>query len=329
MSLDIFLSYASEDAPKAMELARVLQADGWSVSCDRETPTGQDPAADVNMDASKARAVVVLWSAFSVSSSRVKNEAREAKEANKLIPVLLEDARIPLSYRSLSTIDLRQWPDKKSPLEISQFKSVVSRLLHQRASNSKLKKPAGADDLTLSVRVANFAKNRRISGYGTEADLAAQNPSLALERCITDILLDILHTPPATVALKVDAYVMQLANILRAPFVICSEVNFSRMSVSKIRGMSHGKVTKLQEKAVLEYVNQYCSPLGEHNLHLEPDKWPEGEMLCLPLLQHLDGREFAWFTSEASTGDWTQTTQERLLKLASGIQAGVSRASTQ
>ena len=35
MSTDIFLSYASQDSAKAGELARVLQADGWSVWWDR------------------------------------------------------------------------------------------------------------------------------------------------------------------------------------------------------------------------------------------------------------------------------------------------------
>ena len=90
-----------------MELARVLESDGWSVWWDRDISPGQDFEIEIDMALSKARAVVVLWSVFSVSSNWVRNEAREAKEANKLIPVMLDDARIPLSYRSLNTIDLR------------------------------------------------------------------------------------------------------------------------------------------------------------------------------------------------------------------------------
>jgi hypothetical protein len=118
-----------------------------------------------------------------------------------------------------------------------------------------------------------------------------------------------------------------LAAILRAPIVICSKVNFLRMGVSDIRSMSHSKVTATQEKAILEYVNQYCSSSGEHNLRLEQGKWPEGKMLCLPLSHHAHGRGFAWFISEASIGEWTQVTQKQLLKLASGIQASTSRVS--
>ncbi len=328
MGTDIFLSYASEDTSKAVELARILENDGWSVWWDREISPGQDFEIEIDMALSKARAIVVLWSVFSVSSNWVRNEAREAKEANKLIPVMLDDARIPLSYRSLNTIDLRQWPDKQSLLEISKFKSAVSRVLHNGVSEQMLKKPATTEELSLSVRVASRVADMVAGKKSNDAQLVAQDSSLAIERCITDILLDILHTAPDTVESKLDAYIMQLANVLRAPIVICSQVNFSRMSVSKMRSMSYSKVTAAQENTILEYVNQYCSPSGEHNLHLSPEKWPEGKMLCLPLCQHAGVREFAWFISEAPIGEWTQGTQERLLKLASGIQAVVSRGPT-
>jgi TIR domain len=324
MSTDIFLSYASEDSSKAAELARLLENDGWSVWWDRDA----SPAPDVEIDSaralSKARAVVVLWSVFSVSSNRVKNETGEAREANRLIPVLLEDARIPLSYRSMSTIDLRTWPDSQSLPEISRFRSAVSHLLHNGVPGQVQKKPATSDAMSLSVRVASHMALGR-SGNGTES--AAADSTLAVERCISDIFLDILKSLPDTVQSKVDGYIMQLAAILRAPAVICSKVNFLRMGVSDLRSMDKSKVTAAQEKVILEYVNQYCSPSGELNLHPSSGKWPERKMLCLPLSQHADGREFAWFISEAPIGEWTQATQNQLLKLASGIQAVVSRAS--
>jgi TIR domain len=324
MSTDIFLSYASEDTAKAAELARVLENDGWSVWWDRKISPGPDVEIDCAVALSKASAVVVLWSVFSVSCNRVKNEAREAKESNRLIPVLLEDARIPLSFRSLSTIDLRQWPDKQSPLEIAMFKSAVSRVLHHGVSDQILKKPATTDAMSLSLRVASHMVLGR---KRNDAESVAEDSSLAVERCISDIFLDMLKSVPDTVESKIDTYIKQLAAILRAPTVISNKVNFSRMGVSDIRSMGYSKVTTTQEKTILEYVNQYCSPSGEHNLHLEQGKWPEGKMLCLPLSQQADGREFAWFISEASIGEWTQATQEQLLKLASGIQASISRAS--
>ncbi len=324
MGTDIFLSYASEDISKAVELARILENDGWSVWWDRDVAPGPDFEIDCTVALSKARAVVVLWSVFSVSSNRVKNEAREAKEANKLISVLLEDARIPLSYRSMSTIDLRQWPDNQSLPEISMFKSAVSNVLHNGVSDQILKKPATTDAISLSVRVAS---HMFLGKKKNDAESVFEGYSLAVERCISDILLDMLQSPADTVESKIDGYIKQLAAILQAPTVICNRVNFSRMGVSDIRSLGDSKVTATQEKTILEYVNQYCSSSGEHNLHLEQGKWPEGKMLCLPLSQHNHGRDFAWFISQASIGEWTQATQKQLLKLASGIQASINRVS--
>lgn len=324
MSTDIFLSYASEDSSIARELGRVLQATGWSVWRDHKNAAGPDVDVDSATALSNAGAVVVLWSASSVACNRVKNDAREAKASNKLIPVLLEDARIPLSFRSLATADLRQWPEKPAPLEIAKFKSMVGGVLKTGAPGQTRKLPVAADGMSLSVRVANQMVLGR-KGNGAEA--VAADFGLAIERCISDVLLDMLRTLPGAVESKLDDYIMQLARCLQAQTVICNTVDFSRMSVSDMRSLNPGKVTSAQEKAVLEYVNQYCSPDGEHNLRLEPGKWPVGTMLCLPLARAAGGRGFAWFIAQSANGQWTAATQEQLLKLACGIQAGVGLAS--
>ena len=324
MSTDIFLSYASEDAGTASELANLLQAEGWSVWWDHEIPSGSDVDSDSATALSKAAAVVVLWSAFSVASLRVKNEAREAKESDRLVPVLLEDSRIPLSYRSMATVDLRQWPEKPAPLEISKFKSSLSRMLGKGVHGQKLKLPATTDGMSLSVRVAN---QMGIGGKRNDAAALAPELGLAVERCISDVFLEMLQTLPDAVEPIIDSYVVKLARCLQAPAVVCSKIDFSLMSVVNIRSVSPGKVTATHEKAILEYVNEYCSPEGEHNLRIEPGMWPEGKMLCLPLARFSGGREFAWFLAKTANGDWTTSTQMQMLKLASGIQAGIGLAS--
>lgn len=325
MSTDIFLSYAREDTSKAMELAHVLQGDGWTVWWDREISPGQDFEIEIDMALANARAVVVLWSVFSVSSNWVRNEAKEAKERNKLIPVILDDARIPLTYRSLNTIDLRRWPDNKCVLELSMFKSAISRVLLNGVSDQMLKRPSATEEMSLSVRVASRVADMVADRGKHDAGPGQLEYRLSVERCLTDIFLDILNTAPDCMNARTDAYLMQLANTLGAPTVIRNTVNFERMNVSGIRSMGLEKVTATQEKAVLDYVNQYCSAEDEHNLRLAGQDWPVGRMLCLPLSAKTGEREFAWFMSEAAKVAWTQDTQERLLKLASGIQAATAR----
>jgi hypothetical protein len=324
MSTDIFLSYASEDSSNARELGRVLQAAGWSVWWDHKNSAEKGIDVDRATALSSAGAVLVLWSPYSAACNRVKNDAREAKESNRLISVLLDEARIPLSFRSLATVDLRQWPDRPAPGEVLKLKSMVGGVLNKGAPDQKRKLPVASDGMSLSVRVANqMVLGRKGNGAGAvSADFG-----LAIERCISDVLLDMLKTLPDAIESKVDAYILQLAKCLKAQAVICHSVDFSRMSVSDMRSLNPGKVTSAQEKAVLEYVNQYCSPEGEHNLRLEPGKWPVGTMLCLPLARSAGGRGFAWFIAKSANGQWTAATQEQLLKLACGIQAGVGLAS--
>lgn len=324
MSTDIFLSYASEDSAKAGDLARVLQAEGWSVWWNRTASPGPDVQAEGATALATAKAVVVLWSTFSTASNRVKHQASEAKESNRLIPVLLEDSRIPLTYRSLATVDLRQWPATPATEEISRFKSLVSRLLNTGVSGQKVKVPITTDGLSLSNRVANHIVIGKKKG---DAEAAAPDFSLVVERCISDIFLEILKALPGAIAANIETYVMRMAASLQAQTVICNTVDFSRMSVSDMRSLHTGKVTSAQEKAVLGYVNQFCCADGEHNLRLEPGKWPQGTLLCLPLAHTSGGRTYAWFFAKAVNGQWTAATQQQLLKLAAGIRAGVELAS--
>ena len=61
-----------------------------------------------------ARCLVVLWSNHSVQSRWVRNEASEGERRGILVPALLEEAPIPLQFRSLQAADLRNW-DVVSP----------------------------------------------------------------------------------------------------------------------------------------------------------------------------------------------------------------------
>ena len=320
MSVDIFLSYASEDVSKAMELARILEVDGWSVWWDREISPGQDFEVEIDMALSAARAVVVLWSAYSVASNWVRNEAREAKESNKLIPVQLDQSRIPLSYRSLTTIDLRKWPDQPSIVELSMLKSALSRVLLSGVSDQMLKKPEATDEMTLSVRVASRVAEM-VDGRSEERAGQADAASLQVERCISDILLELLTVSRGAAAAKREAYIMQLAGVLGASLVVKTTVDFSRMSVSDMACIDGSSLGRDQEKRILGYVNDYCSPMGDYNLHLKTGEWSGGGMLCMPLAAQANGREFAWFVNDAPNPVWNWQLQDRILRLASGLLA--------
>lgn len=91
---DIFISYARQDRPLAQSLARDLESKGFKVWWDAEL-VGSDDFQDVILAAlSKARAAVVLWTAASVKSNFVRDEARFALHHKKLVAV--KDAGIDI-----------------------------------------------------------------------------------------------------------------------------------------------------------------------------------------------------------------------------------------
>ena len=95
MSDEIFLSYSSKDREVAKRLAEVLESRGIGVWWDKEIPPGKtfDQVIEERLDAAKG--VVVLWSESSVKSNWVRTEAGDAAQRDLLVPVLIEEVKIP------------------------------------------------------------------------------------------------------------------------------------------------------------------------------------------------------------------------------------------
>jgi hypothetical protein len=87
---DIFLSYANEDREAARALIALLEAAGWTVWTDRvlRAGSGWDSAREEALR--DARCMIVLWSAHSVKSSWIVEEAEAARRRVSLIPVQLD-----------------------------------------------------------------------------------------------------------------------------------------------------------------------------------------------------------------------------------------------
>jgi hypothetical protein len=100
---DVFLSYARQDTKSAETLAELLEAGGLTVWWDRRMVAGDAINDVIDKELERAKAVIVLWSPTSVNSGWVLGEASTAHELGKLIPIKIEECKIPIQYRSIHT----------------------------------------------------------------------------------------------------------------------------------------------------------------------------------------------------------------------------------
>jgi hypothetical protein len=113
---EIFISYAHEHEARIRELVRAMEKHGWSVFWDRRIPTGKTWQSYIGQTLSDAQMVVVAWSSHSINSDWVMEEANDAKERGRLVPLLLDPVKPPLGFRGIQAADLTDWkPGQSSP----------------------------------------------------------------------------------------------------------------------------------------------------------------------------------------------------------------------
>lgn len=106
---DIFLSYNEKDRERARRVATGLTEAGWSVWWDRRIPAGETWRSVLEDALENMRCMIVLWTANSIESEWVYEEASEGRRQDKLIPVMLDAVRPPAGFREIQAADLTGW----------------------------------------------------------------------------------------------------------------------------------------------------------------------------------------------------------------------------
>ncbi len=126
---DVFISYAREDRPQADMIARGLQAIGLECFWDTEIPPGQTWADYIEGKLAACKAVIVVWSANSVGSQWVREEARMGRDKGKLVPVVLGGAAPPFGFGEVQAADLSAWRGDASFPEWSRLANAVHTIV--------------------------------------------------------------------------------------------------------------------------------------------------------------------------------------------------------
>jgi len=134
----VFLSYARDDVDAARQLAEDLGQSGHDVWWDRHLHGGSRFDQEIEEALNNAQAVVVLWSSASVNSAWVKDEAAEARDSERLVPVSIGSAKPPLGFRQFHTIDLGPWSGHGPPQAFDELLDAIDRMCGSRTAEQNL-----------------------------------------------------------------------------------------------------------------------------------------------------------------------------------------------
>jgi hypothetical protein len=150
---DIFISYSSEDKSLVREIAELLEEKGWSVWWDRQIPIGQNYDTVIEDELNKALCVLVIWTQRSINSEWVKNEALEAAQKNKLVPVELEQVVLPLAFKRIEAALLFGWTGDRNHPELPFLYTAIDNVLHPKLNKGIPGKGSRADNNTDPIPV--------------------------------------------------------------------------------------------------------------------------------------------------------------------------------
>ena len=147
-------------------LAAALEGRGWSIWWDRKIPLGKSYDEVIEKALAQAQCVIVLWSAVSVASEWVRNEASEGKRRDILVPVFLDAVDAPLAFRLLNGANLVQWQANDANHEFDRLVERVTELLGQGVpvATPVTVKTTLASNQTTREFVAKFFKSRLVRG---------------------------------------------------------------------------------------------------------------------------------------------------------------------
>lgn len=141
---DIFISYSSEDKTNVKLIAELLERHGWSVWWDRDIPHGRPFDTVIEEELAAAFCVIVIWTKRSIGSEWVKNEANEALQTGKLVPVLLENVPLPLAFKRTEAALLMDWKGELDHRELP----LLFHSIEQTIEKNKTKQDVSGQEQT-------------------------------------------------------------------------------------------------------------------------------------------------------------------------------------
>lgn len=121
----IFLSYSRVDLARARPVMILLEGAGFDVWWDGRLEGGENYLQTTEAALEGADCVVVLWSATSVASHWVRDEAQRGRERGCLVPLSIDGTMAPLGFRQFQLLDISGWNGAPDSAEAARIRVAV------------------------------------------------------------------------------------------------------------------------------------------------------------------------------------------------------------
>lgn len=121
-----FFSYSRGDLDGARPVIALLEAAGLDVWWDGRLEGGENYLQTTEAALEGADCVVVLWSATSVDSHWVRDEAQRGRERGCLVPLSLDGTMAPLGFRQFQLLDISGWNGAAGSPEAARIVAAVN-----------------------------------------------------------------------------------------------------------------------------------------------------------------------------------------------------------
>ena len=122
----VFVSYSREDLKAVKPIIAAIEAAGYSVWWDGTLSPGERFAISTDTALEHARAVVVLWSAKSIGSHWVHDEATRGRDRGCLVPLSIDGSKPPLGFRQFQTYSVNPRRAARDPGVAAMLQAVAA-----------------------------------------------------------------------------------------------------------------------------------------------------------------------------------------------------------
>jgi TolB-like protein len=121
----LFVSYSRTDLARARPVIDLLEGAGFDVWWDGRLEGGENYLQTTETALETCDCVVVLWSATSVASHWVRDEAQRGRERGCLVPLTIDGTMAPLGFRQFQLLDISGWNDRADSAEAARILVAV------------------------------------------------------------------------------------------------------------------------------------------------------------------------------------------------------------